>query len=76
MMLLPSLVFDHSDMDLTHSAKGLAESAHHLSKDTGRRCLPATADVRNQEALKGAVDEAVKEFGRIDFVICGAAGNL
>ncbi|KAG5418921.1 SPS19 [Candida metapsilosis] len=33
-------------------------------------------DVRKIESLKGAVDQTVKELGRIDFVIAGAAGNF
>jgi len=57
-------------------AKGLEESAQKLSKDTGRRCVAAPADVRDPEALKRAVGIAEKEFGRIDYVICGAAGNF
>jgi peroxisomal 2,4-dienoyl-CoA reductase len=32
--------------------------------------------VRQPEALKAAVDKAIAKFGRIDFVICGAAGNF
>lgn len=33
-------------------------------------------DVRNIENLTAAVDRTVKELGRIDFVIAGAAGNF
>ncbi|KAJ5619158.1 hypothetical protein N7510_003142 [Penicillium lagena] len=33
-------------------------------------------DVRNFESLKTAVDRCVEEFGGIDFVIAGAAGNF
>ncbi|CAL5871921.1 uncharacterized protein PFLUO_LOCUS6176 [Penicillium psychrofluorescens] len=33
-------------------------------------------DVRKFESLKEAVDRCVKEFGGIDFVIAGAAGNF
>ena len=42
-----------------------------MSKATGRRCLPAQADVRQPAQLKEAADKAVTAFGRIDFVICG-----
>jgi peroxisomal 2,4-dienoyl-CoA reductase len=58
------------------SAKGLEQSAAALSKSTGRRCVAASADVRNPEQLVAAVSKARSEFGRIDHVICGAAGNL
>ena len=61
----------------THgSAKGLEQSAAALSKTTGRKCISASADVRNSEQLAGAVSKAIAEFGHIDHVICGAAGNL
>ncbi|AOA63888.1 Peroxisomal 2,4-dienoyl-CoA reductase [Komagataella phaffii CBS 7435] len=33
-------------------------------------------DVRQVNQLAKAVDQCVKELGRIDFVICGAAGNF
>lgn len=33
-------------------------------------------DVRNIELLKKAVDQTVAEFGRIDYVVAGAAGNF
>lgn len=58
------------------SAKGLAESAAKLEKETGKQCLAAAADVRSKEAMGGAVDAAIKRFGRIDFVVCAAAGNF
>ena len=58
------------------SAKGLEQSAAALSKTTGRKCISASADVRNPEQLAGAVQKAISEFGHIDHVICGAAGNL
>jgi peroxisomal 2,4-dienoyl-CoA reductase len=58
------------------SAKGLEQSAAALSKTTGRKCISASADVRNPEQLASAVQKAISEFGHIDHVICGAAGNL
>ena len=61
---------------LTCSAQGLEKSAAALSKSTGRRCIPAPADVRKPEQLEAAVSKARSELGRIDHVICGAAGNL
>lgn len=58
------------------NAEGLQGSADELSKTTGRKCLAASADVRDAEGMKKAVEVAVKDFGKIDFVICGAAGNF
>jgi peroxisomal 2,4-dienoyl-CoA reductase len=58
------------------NAEGLAQSAQNLSGATGRQCLPASADVRKPDQVKEAVEAAIKKYGKIDFVICGAAGNF
>ncbi|GAA5913059.1 hypothetical protein JCM5296_001667 [Sporobolomyces johnsonii] len=47
-----------------------------LSNATGQRCVGLAGDVRTLETLVEAVRRTVVEFGRIDFVICGAAGNF
>ncbi|KGB76970.1 peroxisomal 2,4-dienoyl-CoA reductase [Cryptococcus deuterogattii 99/473] len=57
-------------------AKGLEESAKRLEETTGRKCIPAPADVRQPDQLKNAVKRTQDAFDRIDFVICGAAGNF
>ncbi|CAE6529287.1 unnamed protein product [Rhizoctonia solani] len=54
----------------------LTATANELSASTGRECIPAQADVRSPEQLRAAVDTTISRFGRIDFVICGAAGNF
>jgi len=54
----------------------LTESANELSRATGQTCIPAQADVRQPQQLKDAVAKTIEKFGRIDFVICGAAGNF
>ncbi|KAG9124698.1 hypothetical protein FRC07_010588 [Ceratobasidium sp. 392] len=54
----------------------LTSSAKELSATTGRKCIPAQADVRKPEQLRAAVEATIAQFGRIDFVICGAAGNF
>ncbi|KIM56574.1 hypothetical protein SCLCIDRAFT_1220258 [Scleroderma citrinum Foug A] len=54
----------------------LTEAARELSKATGQTCIPAQADVRQPQQLKDAVTKTIEHFGRIDFVICGAAGNF
>ncbi|KZS91701.1 2,4-dienoyl-CoA reductase [Sistotremastrum niveocremeum HHB9708] len=51
-------------------------SAEELSKATGQTCIPAQADVRNPKSLQEAVAKCLEKFGRIDLVICGAAGNF
>lgn len=54
----------------------LEATAKKLSNATGQRCIAAQADVRSPEQLKAAVAKTIETFGRIDFVICGAAGNF
>ncbi|KAF5389349.1 hypothetical protein D9757_004362 [Collybiopsis confluens] len=57
-------------------ADRLAASAKELSEKTGKTCIPAQADVRDPKSLKDAVQKTIERFGKIDFVICGAAGNF
>ncbi|KAI0735987.1 NAD(P)-binding protein [Earliella scabrosa] len=54
----------------------LQAAASELASATGSECLPLQADVRNPKQLQDAVAKTVEKFGRIDFVICGAAGNF
>jgi peroxisomal 2,4-dienoyl-CoA reductase len=58
------------------NAERLQKAAEELSKETGRVCVPAPADVRKPEQLRAAVDKTIEKFGRIDFVINAAAGNF
>ncbi|KAF8067047.1 2,4-dienoyl-CoA reductase [Lyophyllum atratum] len=54
----------------------LTQAAKELSEATGKTCIPAQGDVRDPKTLQEAVRKTVEKFGRIDFVICGAAGNF
>ncbi|KAK1232765.1 peroxisomal 2 4-dienoyl-CoA reductase sps19 [Marasmius sp. AFHP31] len=54
----------------------LIQTAKELSDATKRTCIATQGDVRQPESLKEAVQKTVEKFGRIDFVICGAAGNF
>lgn len=45
-------------------------------RNKGRKCLGLSGDVRKVETLQEAVRKTVEVFGRIDFVIAGAAGNF
>ncbi|KAI0770899.1 NAD(P)-binding protein [Trametes elegans] len=54
----------------------LQASAKELEAATGSQCLPVQADVRHPKQVQDAVTKTVEKFGRIDFVICGAAGNF
>ncbi|XP_005803301.2 peroxisomal 2,4-dienoyl-CoA reductase isoform X1 [Xiphophorus maculatus] len=54
----------------------LKEAAVKLSAASGRRCLPLRIDVRQPDGIAAAVDETLKEFGRLDILINNAAGNF
>ncbi|KAM4525033.1 peroxisomal 2,4-dienoyl-CoA reductase [(3E)-enoyl-CoA-producing] isoform 2-T2 [Odontesthes bonariensis] len=54
----------------------LKEAAKKLSAASGRRCLPLCLDVRQPESINAAVDETLKEFGRVDVLVNNAAGNF
>lgn len=42
----------------------------------GAKVIGLSADVRDYSSMEKAVAETVSQLGRIDFVICGAAGNF
>lgn len=45
------------------------QAAKKLMAATGRHCLPLTVDVRQPQTISAAVDETLKELGRIDILI-------
>lgn len=51
-------------------------AAKELIAATGRKCTFASVDVRKPETLKAAVKQCIDIYGKIDFVVCGAAGNF
>ncbi|KAF6123886.1 2,4-dienoyl-CoA reductase 2 [Phyllostomus discolor] len=55
---------------------GCHTAAKKLSAATGQRCLPLSLDVRAPPAIMTAVDQALKEFDKIDILINCAAGNF
>lgn len=52
------------------------QASKKLVAATGQQCLPLSIDVRQPQTIAAAVDEALKEFQRIDILINGAAGNF
>jgi len=42
----------------------------------GGQCFAVAGDVRDFEAVENSIAETVKEFGKIDIVVNGAAGNF
>jgi SDR family mycofactocin-dependent oxidoreductase len=49
----------------------LAETAR-LVNGTGRHAVAAKVDIRDLDALRGAVDDAVAELGRLDVIVANA----
>ncbi|KAH9812879.1 hypothetical protein DFH28DRAFT_898581 [Melampsora americana] len=54
----------------------LEKTSKELSNLTKQKCSFASGDVRRLDSLQSAVESCIKEFGQIDFVIAGAAGNF
>lgn len=54
----------------------LRAAAQQLERDTGSKAIATAGDVRKYDALQAAVKTTVETFGKLDFVICGAAGNF
>src|SRR6185503_4447684 len=44
--------------------------------NNGGKALVVAADVRQPEAVDQAVDQTIEQFGKIDIVVNGAAGNF
>lgn len=51
------------------------QASKKLVAATGQQCLPLSVDVRQPQTIAAAVDEALKEFKRIDILINGEDGQ-
>lgn len=63
---------DGSDTGEGRPLPGSLESTAQLVGGTGRRALPLQADLRDQTALRGAVDRVVAEWGGVDLLVNNA----
>jgi NAD(P)-dependent dehydrogenase (short-subunit alcohol dehydrogenase family) len=54
----------------------LARAADELRREHPVRVISTEADVRDYVAVESAINTAVDEFGRLDVVVAGAAGNF
>lgn len=52
------------------------DSMANLIRESGGECLAVAADVRNFDEVENAVNKTIEQFGKIDIVINGAAGNF
>jgi SDR family mycofactocin-dependent oxidoreductase len=62
---LPSVPYDSATQD------DLAETAAQIEK-TGRRVVSGIVDIRDLDKLRGIVDDAVAQLGRLDVVVANA----
>lgn len=61
---------------VSRSLDKLQAAAERVTAETGQRCIPIAADVRDEDAVYAAVKQALEETGRIDHLVNGAAGNF
>lgn len=54
----------------------LQKAAANLASISGQTCLYKVCDVRDPIACKSVVEYAVSQFGRVDILVNGAAGNF
>uniref|UniRef100_A0A8B9D0D8 Peroxisomal 2,4-dienoyl-CoA reductase [(3E)-enoyl-CoA-producing] n=1 Tax=Anser brachyrhynchus TaxID=132585 RepID=A0A8B9D0D8_9AVES len=57
-------------------ASPFSQASKKLVAATGQQCLPLSIDVRQPQTIVAAVEEALREFKRIDILVNGAAGNF
>ncbi|KAI8149653.1 hypothetical protein BJV82DRAFT_588750 [Fennellomyces sp. T-0311] len=61
---------------ISRSFEKLQKAAEEMSRATGGEIIPIQADVRKPADVENAVAKTIEKFGRIDFLINGAAGNF
>ncbi len=62
---LPSVAYDSA------TPQDLAETVRQIEK-TGRRVISGIADIRDLDTLRGLVDDAVRQLGRLDVIVANA----
>lgn len=61
---------------LSRKAEHVQSAAREIADRFEARCLGIEADVRHPEAMEAAAVHTVKELGRLDILVNGAAGNF
>jgi peroxisomal 2,4-dienoyl-CoA reductase len=61
---------------MSRKEENLKAAAEQIAASTGRRCLTLVADVRENDRVESAVNQAVRELGGLDIVVNNAAGNF
>eukprot|EP00934_Nitzschia_sp_Nitz4_P000248 Nitzschia sp. Nitz4//scaffold39_size137210//22497//23372//NITZ4_003187-RA/size137210-processed-gene-0.107-mRNA-1//-1//CDS//3329550347//248//frame0 len=80
------ICFEVTKQLLAHGAQGavicgrrkafLERSSALLQQETGKICKFHVCDVRDEQSCRDVVEYAVQQFGRLDVVVNGAAGNF
>ncbi|WP_030381605.1 MULTISPECIES: SDR family oxidoreductase [unclassified Streptomyces] len=65
------VLFTHLDEE-----KDDARETARLVEEAGRRAVPVSCDIREEENCRALVDRAVREFGRIDVLVNNAAYQM
>ncbi|KAJ3162062.1 hypothetical protein HDU86_005760 [Geranomyces michiganensis] len=60
----------------SRSLDKLQTTAKDLEKATGKECVAYAGDVRSYPDVVAAMKKCREHFGKIDIVVCGAAGNF
>ncbi|CAO3590003.1 unnamed protein product [Absidia cylindrospora] len=61
---------------VSRSKDKLEKAAEEMRRETGGQVIAVSGDVRKPEDMENAVKATIEKFGRIDFLINGAAGNF
>ncbi|KAI8337612.1 2,4-dienoyl-CoA reductase [Chlamydoabsidia padenii] len=61
---------------VSRSKDKLEKAAEEMRQETGGQVIAVAGDVRKPEDMEKAVKITIEKFGRIDFLINGAAGNF
>jgi 2,4-dienoyl-CoA reductase [(3E)-enoyl-CoA-producing], peroxisomal len=61
---------------LSRKAEHIEPAASAIGEATGQPCLALAGDVRQPDQVDAAVAQVMEKFGRLDFVVNGAAGNF
>lgn len=65
-----------ADLVVTARRSTDLDEFQHSIEALGRRCLPLSCDVRDQESIRAAVASAVAEMGKIDILVNNAGCNV
>jgi NAD(P)-dependent dehydrogenase (short-subunit alcohol dehydrogenase family) len=71
-----ALVDHGASVSLVSRTQEKLDRAAEALDDTGERARGFAADVRDEDALRSAIDATVEAFGKLDILVNGAAGNF